>query len=81
MGSTNWKSEVAFMVIAPVLVGLGVWAFAGHRARAPCPAMLSGREGFDAFTEDLRVFRHHKVLPLESLLFAIQKAASAMWRV
>ena len=35
MGSTNWKSEVAFMVIAPVLVGLGEWALAS-------PGMLSG---------------------------------------
>ena len=31
----------------------------------------SGREGFDSFTEDLRVFRHHKVLPLESLLLVL----------
>jgi hypothetical protein len=33
----------------------------------------SGREGFDAFTEDLRVFRHHKVLPLESLLLVLRQ--------
>jgi hypothetical protein len=35
--------------------------------------MISGREGFDAFTEDLRVFRHHKVLPLESLLLVLRQ--------
>lgn len=36
MGSTNWKSEVAFMVITPVLVGLGVWALASPEDTERC---------------------------------------------
>lgn len=42
MGSTNWKSEVAFMVIAPVLVGLGEWALASPEDAERC-GVIAGR--------------------------------------
>ena len=43
MGSTNWKSEVAFMVIAPVLVGLGEWALASPDEDAERCGVIAGR--------------------------------------
>lgn len=42
MGSTNWKSEVAFMVIALVLVGLGEWALASPEDAERC-GVIAGR--------------------------------------